>query len=256
MFGFRFFRIFSMALCLCALNWGQAHAAGADISSKVHAGQSPSVKSTKISGGKSASAKATRSAQKAKTAPKSAAASLHGKASAKSSGKGKRREALPPASPDLPQSGTASWIGREFHGKPVANGERHVMESFTAAHRAVPFDSILKVTDIDSGRSVLVRVNDRGPYVRGRVIDLSRAAAVYLGFAGKGLTRVRMELAGNAKDPAQRYYIRMRPSKDRGKAAPVQGFGPFDTFDEAASLFASLYKAYPDAELTAVREEG
>ena len=245
-----------MALCVCALNWGQAHVANADTLPKVRAGQTPSVKKAKTPGEKTASAKVARSVQKGKTVTKSAVVSPRGKASAKISGKGKRREPLPPASPDMPQNGIASWIGKEFHGKPVSNGERHAMESFTAAHRAVPFGSILKVTDMNSGRSVLVRINDRGPYIRGRVLDLSKAAAEYLGFANRGITRVHMELAGNDKDPAQRYYIRMRHPEGRSKAGLVQGFGPFDKFDEAVSLFARLYKAYPDAELTAVREEG
>jgi hypothetical protein len=67
---------------------------------------------------------------------------------------------------------------------------------------------------------------------------------------------VRLEFAGHDKDPAQRYYIRMRPAEGKGRPGPVRGFGPFSKFDEAASLFMSLYPSYPDAELLAVREEG
>jgi len=217
------------------LHGGQAHAADAAVPK-----------------GKNAATSATLSQKH-----KASAASQKHKPSAAASAKSKKRAPLLPASADLPQSGIASWVGKYFEGRPVANpGELHVRESFTAAHRALPFNIILKVTDLNNGRSVLVRVNDRGPYIRGRIIDLAKAAAEYLGFFDKGLTKVRLELAGNDKDPAQRYYIRMRPSTDPGKAGLVRGFGPFDKFDEAASLFVKLYKSCPEAELMAVREEG
>jgi len=227
MFGLWFFRIFSVTLCLCMLHWGQAHAASATVP-----------------------------VSKEKRAVTSAKPSSTNEPSASSSTKRRKRAPLLPASAELPQSGIASWVGKFFEGRPVAKpGERHVMESFTAAHRILPFNTILKVTDLNSGRSVLVRVNDRGPFIRGRVIDLAKGAAEYLGFVDKGLTRVRLEFAGNAKDPALRYYIRMGSSKEPGKAGLVRGFGPFEEFDEAASFFMSLYKSYPEAELLAVREK-
>ena len=274
-----------MALCIGVLHWGQARAANAAVSglrlvaaanvnteqakkgqseSKVSKAQArTSGKQTKSSkesatpqSKKSAAAKAATVPQKKKSSVKSAKASPHDKAPARPAGKHKKHASLPPASAELPQTGLASWIGRSFHGKPVAvSGEAHVMESFTAAHRAIPLHSILKVTDMRNGRSVLVRVNDRGPYIRDRVIDLSKGAAEYLGYMDRGLTMVRMDLAGNDKDPALRYYIRMQPSDGPRTAAPVRGFGPFDKFDEAASLFVSLYKSYPHAELMAVREQ-
>ena len=285
MFGLRFFWTFSMALCLCVAHWEQAYAADAVAVSPglVVAAQVKSVKMQKEPGeskvskvqadtkagkqtqtaktraetrnGKSASAKAAISPQKAKNTVKPATASPKNKPPTVPSAQRRKRAPLLPPSTELPQSGIASWVGRYFEGRPVAKlGERHVMESFTAAHRAIAFNTILKVTDLNSGRTVLVRVNDRGPYIRGRVIDLAKSAAEYLGFADKGITTVRLEFAGNAKDPAQRYYIRMRPAKGPGKADPVRGFGPFDKFDEAAALFMNLYKSYPDAELLAVRE--
>jgi rare lipoprotein A len=285
MFGFRLFWTLSMAICLCVLNWGQAQAADAAASNlrlvaaapvkpvkiktdpnenKAHGAQAStkagkrtknSAESAGTQAKKSVAVKTTQALPKEKNAVKRATAPLDSKHAAHSWVKHKKHGLLPPPSADLPQSGIASWVGKLFHGKPVAaGGEVHAMESFTAAHRAIALHSILKVTDMKSGRSVLVRVNDRGPYVKGRVIDLAKAAAEYLGYAGKGLTTVRLELAGNDKDPAQRYYIRLWP-RGAGKVGSVQGFGPFDKFDEAASLFASLYKSYPNAELTAVREE-
>lgn len=91
--------------------------------------------------------------------------------------------------------GTASFYGREEHGGKTASGERFNMNAMTAAHRTAPLGSRLKVTNLRNGRTVIVRVNDRGPFVRGRIIDLSRAAAGELGFIGAGVTRVHIETA-------------------------------------------------------------
>lgn len=91
--------------------------------------------------------------------------------------------------------GIASFYGRSEHGGPTASGERFDMNALTAAHRTAPLGSHLKVTNTRNGRSVVVRVNDRGPFVRGRIIDLSRAAADRLGFVASGLTRVQVETA-------------------------------------------------------------
>ena len=226
------------------LHGGQTHAADAAVPKGKNAATSATLSQKHKPSALSQKHKAHTASQKHKPA-------------AASSTKSKKRAPLLPASTELPQSGIASWVGNYFEGRPVAYpGELHVKASFTAAHRALPFNLILKVTDLNSGRSVLVRVNDRGPYIRGRIIDLAQAAAVYLGYFDKGLTKVRLDLAGNDKDPAQRYYIRMRPSQGPGKAGLVRGFGPYDKFDEAASLFLTLYKSYPEAELMAVREEG
>ena len=241
MLGFRLFWTLSMAICLGILHWGQVLTADAAAKDMRLVAAAPSPKQTK------------KGHSQSKTKPR--VAQMDSKAAAYSWVKHKKHGLLPPPSAELPQSGIASWVGKYFQGRPVAvQGEVHEMESFTAAHRAIAFNTILKVTDLNNGRSVLVRINDRGPYVKGRVIDLAKAAAEYLGYMPKGLTKVRLELAGDDKDPAQRYYIRMQSSRP-GKAGLVQGFGPFDKFDEAASLFISLYKNYPDAELMAVREK-
>ena len=91
--------------------------------------------------------------------------------------------------------GIASFYGRAEHGGPTASGERFNMHAMTAAHRTAPLGSRLKVTNLKNGKSVVVRINDRGPFVRGRVIDLSHAAADVLGFTGAGLTRVAIATA-------------------------------------------------------------
>ena len=84
------------------------------------------------------------------------------------------------------QAGPASWYGPGFHGKRTANGERFNTHALTAAHRTLPFGSQVKVTNERTGKSVVVRINDRGPFVGGRVIDLSQAAAHAVGISGVG----------------------------------------------------------------------
>lgn len=90
--------------------------------------------------------------------------------------------------------GLASWYGMEYHGKRTASGERFDMEAFTGAHRSLPFGAWVRVTHLATGRAVTVRINDRGPWVEGRVIDLSRRAAEALGILRDGVGRVRVEV--------------------------------------------------------------
>ena len=95
--------------------------------------------------------------------------------------------------------GVASWYGGRFHGRTTANGERFdTKSSLTAAHRTLPFNVCAAVEHLSTGRSVTVRINDRGPFARGRVIDLSRAAMDELGVVEEGLVRVRVSALGVA----------------------------------------------------------
>lgn len=89
--------------------------------------------------------------------------------------------------------GVASFYGRSEHGGPTASGERFNMNAMTAAHRTARLGSHMRVTNLRNGRSIVVRINDRGPFVKGRIIDLSRAAADQLGFVSAGVTRVSIE---------------------------------------------------------------
>jgi len=89
------------------------------------------------------------------------------------------------------EEGTASWYGPGFHGRKTANGERFDTGELTCAHKSLPFNTLLKVTNLENGRYTIVRVNDRGPYVRGRIIDLSNAAKTEIGMGG--LAKVRIE---------------------------------------------------------------
>lgn len=104
----------------------------------------------------------------------------------------------PEYDPGYVRTGTASWYGADFHGLPTANGEVFDKEQITAAHPTLPLPSIARVTNLDNGRSIEVRVNDRGPFVGDRLIDLSQAAARQLGYEGRGLAPVRVELLGLA----------------------------------------------------------
>ena len=99
---------------------------------------------------------------------------------------------------DYDRTGTASWYGSDFHGRRTANGETYDMNAMTAAHTTLPMPTIVRVTNLDTGRSIVVRVNDRGPFVDDRIIDLSRAGARELGFEGKGLARVRVTVMREA----------------------------------------------------------
>lgn len=92
------------------------------------------------------------------------------------------------------ETGLASYYGVEFHGKPTASGETYDMWGFTCAHPTLPFDTYLLVTNLENGNSVVVRVNDRGPFVEGRIIDLSYNAARSLDMIGEGVVEVKVEV--------------------------------------------------------------
>jgi len=92
------------------------------------------------------------------------------------------------------QEGVASFYGEDFHGRKTANGEIYDMHAMSAAHRALPYNTRVLVTNLDNGKKVEVRINDRGPFVKGRIIDLSYGAARKIGMVGPGTARVRLEV--------------------------------------------------------------
>ena len=104
----------------------------------------------------------------------------------------------PREQPDYDETGIASWYGPDFYGKPTANGETYDGNQLTAAHKTLPMPVNVRVTNLDNGKSLVVRVNDRGPYARGRVIDLSRRAAELLDVVQTGTARVRVTYLGRA----------------------------------------------------------
>lgn len=108
------------------------------------------------------------------------------------------RTYVPIDNPSYRAEGTASWYGPDFHGKQTANGELYDMHAISAAHPTMPLPSYARVTNLDNGRSIIVRVNDRGPYSRNRIIDLSIGTARALNFYGHGVANVRVEYVGPA----------------------------------------------------------
>lgn len=109
--------------------------------------------------------------------------------------------AVEPAAKPVPEpgvaeslTGLASWYGTKFHGRLTASGERYDMAALTAAHQTLPFGSRVRVTNLDNGRSVVVTINDRGPFVESRLIDLSHAAAKQLGLLQDGVAEVRVDV--------------------------------------------------------------
>jgi rare lipoprotein A len=118
---------------------------------------------------------------------------------------GKQYRVMPTAA-GYREQGTASWYGVKFHGRPTSSGERYDMYRLTAAHKSLPIPTYVRVTNLDNQKSTVVRVNDRGPFHEHRIIDLSYAGAVKLGFADRGTARVLVEVvdsAGPTSVPAQ-----------------------------------------------------
>ena len=128
--------------------------------------------------------------------------------------------------------GVASWYGPDFHGRPTASREVFNMYDMTAAHPTLPLGTWVVVTHLESGRSAVVRVNDRGPFVRGRIIDLSYAAARVLGLIGPGTARVRVEV------------LTVPPGLEKGVRYSVQ-VGAFASRANAESLRRKLAGAFP-----------
>ena len=97
------------------------------------------------------------------------------------------------------QVGHASYYGKKFHGRTTANGERFNMNAMTAAHKTLPLGTKVRVTRVDTGNSIVVRINDRGPFIKGRIIDLSKGAARKLGMIQRGVSEVKVEVLSRPK---------------------------------------------------------
>ncbi len=158
------------------------------------------------------------------------------------------------------ETGVASWYGPGFHSRPTANGERYDQEDRTAAHRTLQMPSIVRVTNLDNGRSTVVRINDRGPYARNRVIDLSRTAAQELDMIRTGTARVRIEqlpaesrlvkdVALGGGGPAEQNEAVARLASGRPAPAPAAqpavATAPVVTAEPARPTIASLAGTAP-----------
>ncbi|WP_297260525.1 septal ring lytic transglycosylase RlpA family protein [uncultured Desulfovibrio sp.] len=143
--------------------------------------------------------------------------------------------------------GKASYYSSEFHNKKTASGVGYDMYTFTAAHRTLPIGTVVRVTDEQSGKSVMVCVTDRGPFTRGRIIDLSYAAADKIDMRRRGVGNVRLEVVSDADGTPlstdEAYYVRFR-SLDKAETV-----GPFRAFADAAAMHEAMRQAHPDAEV-------
>lgn len=133
----------------------------------------------------------------------------------------------PAEQPDYDETGIASWYGDQFNGRPTATGERFDMNALTAAHKTLPLPGLVEVTNLSNGRTLVVRINDRGPFVDGRIIDLSRGSADALGLLGQGVGQVRVRYLGPAprlgSGGAPQYAERPAPPPPRPVPAAETG---------------------------------
>ena len=174
------------------------------------------------------------------------------------------------------QSGTASWYGAWHHGKVTANGESFDMFAMTAAHKTIPLGTIVKVTRKDIGKSIVVRINDRGPYKKRRIIDLSYAAAKSLGMKREGVSRVHIEAVSDRKgrllSDSQEFYVHLQDADPSLQAVQHQlgrlirlgvrdassllhvhsgamAMGPFTSFEAAQSALTRVATTHPGASI-------
>jgi len=124
----------------------------------------------------------------------------------------------PPAPVGYTEEGNASWYGNPFHGRHASNGEIYDMYKLTAAHRTLPFETMVKVTNLNNGKTTTVRITDRGPFVANRVIDLSLAAAREIESVGPGVVPVRLEVLGNVDVTAGFFTVQVGAFKNMANA--------------------------------------
>ncbi len=134
---------------------------------------------------------------------------------------------LPKGVPELEvgikERGIASWYGERFNGETTASGEAYDMQAMTGAHRTLPFGTVVKVTNVKNGRQVRIRINDRGPYANGRVLDLSLAAAAALDVASTGTAPVLLEVVGGHREATYRKtpFLLLAWASEREQASPL-----------------------------------
>jgi rare lipoprotein A len=161
-----------------------------------------------------------------------------------------RRPPVAPGPPSTTEDGLASWYGIEEAGRATASGEIMDPEKKTAAHRTLPFGSLVRVTDLETGKNVEVIVNDRGPHVDGRVIDLSFAAAREIGLVDRGITPVRLQVLGlEGPLAARRWRVQMGSFTDESRARELaillqaEGYGPVvvSPFEEGGAVYHRVW---------------
>ncbi len=157
-----------------------------------------------------------------------------------------------PSGEGFVQEGMASWYGKKFHGKRAASGEIFNMYDKTAAHKTLPFGTYVKVVDLSNLREVIARINDRGPFVKGRIIDLSHDAAREIGLVGPGVARVRVVALSKevGKIRSGNSYKPLVEAKDFNKGEFTIQVGAFENENNAGRLAERLRVAFDHVTIT------
>ncbi len=168
---------------------------------------------------------------------------------------GKRYEPLQSAA-GFTQTGVASWYGKDFHGKKTSNGETYNMNAMTAAHKTLPLGVYVRVHNRDNGKEEIVRVNDRGPFVKGRIIDLSYAAAKKLGVDKAGTANVRLEALGYRQEGSGGKETYKEPASYDSGNYTVQ-VGAFKEYENAQRMMEKMKAqfGFSDTKLSNVNGE-
>lgn len=167
------------------------------------------------------------------------------------------------------KTGIASFYGDEFEGRQTANGEIYYHAKRTAAHRSLPFGSVVKVTNLENTKYVVVRVNDRGPFIEHRIIDLSKSAAEELDFVDKGIVKVRVELIANTDDlPGEEqsetkpnkeyslyYQVDATKAKPRGQGVQIASFKNNDNVFRLVDELKNKYTEEIFIEVSSVKDQ-
>jgi rare lipoprotein A len=149
------------------------------------------------------------------------------------------------------QWGKASWYGTQFHGKKTANGEVYNMYAMTAAHKTLPFDTVVSVRNVENNREIEVRINDRGPFARSRIIDLSYEAAKKLGIVGPGTAYVKIvALARSVQSDMSKNNTEPYPAKDLYEGNFTVQIGAFGEIKNAERLRKELARTYEHVYIT------
>jgi len=161
-----------------------------------------------------------------------------------------------PHARDFRQKGKASWYGADFHGRRTSNGEIYDMHAATAAHKTLPFNTYVRVINLDNNRSTRVRINDRGPFVRGRIIDLSKTAAAEIGMLGPGTANVEIVALGAISERvADGKVVRTYTPQDYYTGQFTFQVGAFKNRDNAERLRHRLNEKYINAHISVFESE-
>lgn len=149
-------------------------------------------------------------------------------------------------------SGIASWYGPNFHGKLTANGERYNMNDYTAAHKTLPFNTMVRVDNVENGKSVVVRINDRGPYIANRIIDLSRRAAQQIDMIGSGTASVQLMVVREGDRPidqknissSETFTIQLAAFESESEAVSRSNLIPGSRVERVAVEDKTIFRVY------------